>query len=374
MSARVRSRITTLLAVLAVATVAAPTAATASANADRAGEAAPAGTVAPAAATTAGAAARRPCTRGRHRRCPLRALVVGRASSPALAALRRRLGRRIAVRSTATVPRRLRRPARFDLLVADGDSVGARRLGRSPLVARFVAARRWVLVLDARRAHRRHGIERHTGLGTPGGGPAKVYMFRHTRVNGTATIASFEAPALRPSGAARLAGRAARRRALRRETARIGAVMARHATGRDLAARRAVAADGIPPEAQRVVWSHQQTGSKHPKDGYWYEGRQDPELGDDGDGRLRGHNFGPAPAPGSQTASWTLNHTFTAYLDNADRPEGNFQVVTYDLDGTFAPKRSGESFWHMFDRWRVIFDQQYLERAWWTGLVEPSIQ
>ncbi|NLT05795.1 MAG: hypothetical protein GXY03_05725, partial [Solirubrobacterales bacterium] len=42
--------------------------------------------------------------------------------------------------------------------------------------------------------------------------------------------------------------------------------------------------------------------------------------------------------------------------------------------GTFAPKRSGESFWHMFDRWRVIFDQQYLERAWWTGLVEPSIQ
>jgi hypothetical protein len=59
-----------------------------------------------------------------------------------------------------------------------------------------------------------------------------------------------------------------------------------------------------------------------------------------------------------------MNHNFTVYLDNsATHPQGDYQIVTYDLSGSFNPVRQGTAFYQMFDE----------ERAWWTGLLNSSV-
>src|SRR5215211_7750015 len=95
---------------------------------------------------------------------------------------------------------------------------------------------------------------------------------------------------------------------------------------------------GLPPEVQHVGWTVVQQDTV-------------------------------APTP----ASWTINHDFDVYLDNASRPQGNFQVVTYNVSGQFNPADGG-IFFHMNDPFQIGFTHdKVLEKAWWTGKVSPSV-
>jgi hypothetical protein len=119
----------------------------------------------------------------------------------------------------------------------------------------------------------------------------------------------------------------------------------------------------VPPELQHVGWTYAVVGTQLPPNGYWTAGKGDPAL----------IHY---PDPGTQIASWTFNHSFDVYLDNGDgHPQGNRQIVTYELDGQVTPKRPSDGFFHMDDAFKIgISPEDYhLERAWWTGMIGNDV-
>src|SRR5215211_4400788 len=114
---------------------------------------------------------------------------------------------------------------------------------------------------------------------------------------------------------------------------------------------------GLPPEVEHVGWTVVQQDTVAPTPGSWTGDRQGIGV----------------PTPGAQGSSWTINHDFDVYLDNASRPQGNFQVVTYNVSGQFNPADGG-IFFHMNDPFQIGFTHdKVLEKAWWTGKVSPSV-
>ena len=100
-----------------------------------------------------------------------------------------------------------------------------------------------------------------------------------------------------------------------------------------------------------------QQGTATPPPGSWTGDRQGIDV----------------PTPGQQGSSWTINHNLDVYLDNASRPQGNFQVVTYNVNGSFSPADGG-IFFQMNNPFHLFANpDKFLERAWWTGHAMPSI-
>ena len=80
------------------------------------------------------------------------------------------------------------------------------------------------------------------------------------------------------------------------------------------------------------------------------------------------------PKAGFAVATWTAVHFFDVYLENAQKPFGDNQVVLHRFQGTFNPVGQG-NWWQMhrdFGYWLNALNY-YLERAWWTGLFEVSV-
>jgi hypothetical protein len=291
---------------------------------------------APAAAAPAKSAAKGP-----------RTLVVKKAHNPVFKALKRR-GEGLRVERTP--PRRHKR-TRHELLVLDGDELSARRMARRRELKDFSNGGRWVLALDVGSRHHKRALAKHTGFEALANGrhESRSFLFRHTVVDGVPRTLMLDTERLAPRGAAELA-RKQRRKSKRAEANRVADLIAeRVSAGDDELAQLAGAAapqDSIPPEALVVGYSYQVTGTHHPKDGHVPSGP------------------GNVPRPGYQDAQWTMNHNFTVYLDNSvAHPQGDFQIVTYDLSGSFNPQRDGTAFYQNFDE----------ERAWFTGLINPSV-
>jgi hypothetical protein len=293
----------------------------------------------------------------------IRALVITRARSPVLRALRRQLGSRLEIHSTlgrGISPR----PRRYHLLIADGDQLSPRQLARRPEVGPFLAAGRWVLALDVRPGHQSIGLSRHTGFSAL---PASGRRARRTglliargRVGATHRIFMVDLPRLGPYGPnpRRSQGARVRRRGARDAARLVGAAV--RARVADVLAQSAPHDDdGLPPEVQHVAWTFVQSASQNPPNGSWTGDRQGIGV----------------PTPGDQESSWTVNHDFDVYLDNgAGRPQGNFQVLTYNVSGEFNPAAGG-IFFHMNDPFKIGFTQdKILEKAWWTGGVTVGLR
>ena len=291
---------------------------------------------------------------------PIRAVVVSDADSPVLDALKRRLGTRLKVDTTAD--RKLSPAAaarRYRMLIVDGDDLSPRQLARRGEVRAFLRQGRWVLALDTRGAHQRRALARHTGFSAvhATGAPLRVHrmlLIGRGRIGSTPHSLVIESSRVAPAGVT--APTAAQRRA---GANRIAAMVERTVRTTPTQAARNLGAsdDGTPSELQHVRYMHVQTGQAAPPNGSWTTGRQGIGV----------------PTPGSQLATWTVNHTFDLYLDNARRPQGNFQVLTYDVSGQFTPA-SGQMFFQMTNPFTVGFTQKILERAWWTGSVNAFLR
>jgi hypothetical protein len=296
-----------------------------------------------------------------------RALILKDAQSPVLTALKRdhlmRFQRSDEVSRTG--------PRRYDMLVVDGDNLSPRKMARRKEVRRFTRAHRWVLGLDLRAGHGRV-ISKHTGFqASPRGVKHTSDSFLYTRamVGNEQRTVMVEAPRLMPRGSSRL-GKNERARLRRSQARELAALIddrvtsGAQALGAQLPGAQPGENSPIPPELQHVGWTKSVVGSAAPKAGYWTAGKGDSGL-----------IF--YPAPGTQTASWTLNYNFDIYLDNdPSRPANqHHQIVTYDLNGQVTPKKVNESFFHMSDNFRVAANDGYhLERAWWTGAVGVDVQ
>jgi hypothetical protein len=300
---------------------------------------------------------------------PVDALVLERAGSPVLAEVRERLGRRLrVVRATG---RRLRHPHRFDVLIVDGHSSTPAELDRAQeAIDEFVAKGGAALMLDVSSADFRRSLNAVTGFHAPrrrGGRASEALLVRRSVANGVPRMEMLDLPQLAPRGRRLSAQR--RRAAERKQADRFGALVAREVrkeagpAPEEPSATAAQAGGGIPPDVQHVGWTYREVGSSTPRDPYWTQQTR------------RVFQLITPPARGRQTASWTMTHQFDVYLDNGGgNPEGNFQEVTYSLNGQFAPKGNAERFQYMFEPFQIDCCTKFMERAWWTAYASQSVE
>ena len=220
--------------------------------------------------------------------------------------------------------------------------------------------------MDLGPSHHERAISRETGFRADAGGHAsEAFLFRRTSQTGEPRIEMLDVPSLRPRGARHHEVKR-RRQARKRLAGRVARIVHESAITGAMATPGApapTATDGaVPAELQHVGWVYSVIGQATPRDGYWTPGKGNPGLI-------------YYPKPGTQTSSWTMNHSFDVYLDNGDgHPQGNRQIVTYALDGQFTPKRPAESFFHMTDDFQVGTNTGYhLEKAWWTGTIGSDV-
>jgi hypothetical protein len=124
--------------------------------------------------------------------------------------------------------------------------------------------------------------------------------------------------------------------------------------------------DGPPQEALHKIWYVEDptgglpSGSNSPDAAYYQRNPTASGI--------------TAPTPGNQTVTWTIAHQFDVYLDNSPaHPDGNYQLIAYNLNASITPKRPDQKFTFMDDPFHVALDWKPLERAWWTGIVDASV-
>ena len=267
-------------------------------------------------------------------------------------------------------------PKRFDLLVLDGDQRSGAELRESNAIENFAAADRWVAVLDAGRQDI-ETLRSFTGF-APNEDSSRLFMFRVGAAQGSPMIEIVDGGAPTVESEDKLPpGEIERTRNF--EIQRAADLLATRAGVEDAggaAARRVTSSSDrtpcgtlSPTPLQGLLhlgWCYTTVGNETPPSGEW-----DSKPG----------WVDSIPRPGSQTANWTMSHRFDVFLDNDPKggsAKGNFDVIYYSLNGEFAPKRSSESFYRMYQGftsgWNDIFGREVVtERAWWTGRADPSV-
>jgi hypothetical protein len=301
---------------------------------------------------------------------PVRGLVFRGASSPVLRDLRSDLGARLSL--TPETPARLSRDHGYGVLVLDGDTITPAALAadRTQLRA-YLDSGGWVLALDVDPADFSRAINGLTGFTARpphGTQSSRAFLFRDTTLKGIPAVVMLDAPSLTPLNANQLSPNA-RRAATAAQAQRIAALIRTRLlnpnSGLQTPARERVTGAGdesLPQEALHKMWVLTGQESAVPPAAYWTLNRDRAPAG-----------ITP-PTPGQQTVSWTVNQEFDAYLDNsATHPQGDFQVVTYDLSAQFTPKAPNQKFQYMDDPFKVGLGTIPLERAWWTGIVDQSV-
>jgi hypothetical protein len=299
----------------------------------------------------------------------LTALIVKQAHNPVLRALRS--NHALKTDRTSGPPGSVSKPSRYSLLIVDGDNLGAKALAKRRELRRFSAGRRWILAFDVQRPHFVKAIGKNTGFSTRAkqAGKSRVFLYRRTMDGATPLVQMIEARSLAPAGSGHFSKRE-RRRLARQEASRVAEMVQTAVSGGGPAAarlQRPEAQDPAPAELQQVEWQFTETGSASPPDGFWsYHNQEYAPRG----------GITAVPNPGSQTASWTMTHTFHVYLQNGGgkATTGSGQVVTYELDGAFSPRTPNGSFFQMYNPFRAVFDPtKHFERAWWTGRIGSTV-
>lgn len=303
-------------------------------------------------------------------RPPVRGLVYKGVSSPVLREVRALLGRKL--RLAAATRARMRRNRRYRLLVVDGNAISPAELARRRRsIGRYMDAGGWVLALDVGPGHFAGALDRLTRFNVGGARSSRAFLFRDALVYGHPTVLMLDAPSLGSGGAGGL-GTASHRGTAADQAGDVAqlirARLLRPATG---VPQPDPGEQDVPDYLQHRIWSFSVSDARPVQPAYWDDSKLCSGLGCFIDRVLA------VPAQGQQTANWVMNHTFDVYLDNAaGDPGGDFQVVTYNLDGEFNPKRPDEKFAQMYDSFPlrgVGGPTAFLERAWWTGAVDVGV-
>jgi hypothetical protein len=304
-------------------------------------------------------------------RPPVRGLVYERAASPVLGELRAQLGHKL--RLTPVTRARLRRNRRYRLLVLDGHSLSPAALARRRrAIGRYMDRGGWVLALDVGPGHFARTLDRLTRFNIGGAGrSSRAFLFRDAVVHGHPSVIMLDTPRLGANGTT-AASAATHRGVVGDQAAEVAYLMRarllRPATGVD---PPDPGEQDVPDYLQHRQWNYTLSDAQGVQAAYWNDTHLCSGLECFID-RVLG-----VPAQGHQTANWVMNHTFDVYLDNAaGDPGGDFQVVTYNLDGEFNPKRPDEQFAFMYESFPLRGaggPTAFLERAWWTGAVDVGV-
>jgi len=286
----------------------------------------------------------------------LDALVVNRAGNRVFDAFLDRSNARV----TRTPNARTRSARRYDLVVLDGDVLSAGEMASREELDDFADRGRWVLALDVEKRDHQRALEQETSfsaLGADGGHNSEAFLFRRSLVGTSPLVRMLDAGPLSklPGG---LNGK--QRREVRKRHALNAAKEIESFVNADEAqplAAGAAAGGGSTDLVQSRQWEFTRQDSEPAPPGY-YSVERERILHKDTQG-LKPYDpprvvFTDLPRPHLQLPSWTMTHTFGVYLDNGrGNPQGNHQIVTYDLKGQFSPKPISEPFFHMFDTFRL---------------------
>jgi hypothetical protein len=319
-----------------------------------------------------------PAASAQHRADPgIQALVLGTATSPALTALRSVAD--LDTTRSAEVDRL--QPGRYDMLLVDGDQLTADELRRRAVLESFVAAGKWIAAFDVRPADH-EALRTYTGFDIADNernDRSEMFVFRVSKLEGTPTVEMINSgpyvqPATAPLGPRR---QAELTQAHLRRVARLVDGQLAVEGGSTSKVGRATAAGpqklscppirpAPDPELQHVSFCYVDTGLRPTPWPFWTRGEWQGWM----------DSFG---APAQQTSTWTMNHRFDVFLENdAARPQGDFQTVSYALNGQFAPAID-QRFSRMTDYITTGWDNctctiKFIpERAWWTGQIEPRV-
>ncbi len=305
------------------------------------------------------------------------ALILGRAASPALKALRSAAD--LDTTRGAEVDRL--RPQRYDMLVVDGHHLTADELRRRPPLQSFLAAGKWIAAFDVLPSDH-EALRTYTGFDVADGerrDRSEMFAFRASKVDGTPTVQMIDSgpltpgqvqPSKRREAEVRLSHARYVARILDRYVDSQGANGARLQRATEL--QEAEACTPFPlnlkpapdPEVQHVGFCYVDAGQQALPKGHWSQ-KSNPYWVDS------------LSQPGSQTAKWTMNHRFDVFLNNGANSKGDFQTIAYSLNGQFNPKLKEESFYRMYEEWSsgwFPFQKAPYERAWWTARFEPRVR
>ena len=290
------------------------------------------------------------------------ALVLGRAASPALKALRS--AAELDTTRAAEVDRL--RPQRYDMLVVDGHHLTGDELRRRASLQNFVAAGKWIAAFDVLPSDH-EALRTYTGFDVADaehGDRSELFVFRVARIDGTPTVHMINSGPYTQRGTAQLGDR--RQDELNQEHVRRVARLGRATRAKVQTLACEPLRPAPDPELQHVSFCYVDAGLKPAPYGYWTRDKYQWWM----------DSFGP---PSQQTSTWTMNHRFDVFLENDPvHPAGNFQTVSYALNGQFAPA-TGQKFARMTDYFTTGWDNCTCtvhfvpERAWWTGQIEPKV-
>ncbi len=214
-----------------------------------------------------------------------------------------------------------------DLVVIDGETISPNDFAESSPFAKALRAGKWMLVLNARQAHKAEGIAKLVGAGTIG--DSKAYLVRDW---GRGAIVIDVAP-LPPPAESKLAKVA---HYYGKSSSTIAAEVQAHLTDKrwaDLAA----AQDQVP---NGLIFKQ-----------YYYPLSRDFDLGV------------PPHSSSGQQSSITAMATVTLYLDNRDNPQGTFQWLSCQLDGMASVTADG----------RPIANDGERVKGWIQSLVQIAV-
>ena len=316
------------------------------------------------------------------------ALVLGRAASPALKALRSVAD--LDTTRAAEVDRL--RPQRYDMLVVDGHHLTPGELQRRPSLQNFVAAGKWIAAFDLRPADH-EALETYTGFdvgNAEGSDRSEMFVSRVSLVGGKPTVEMINSGPYSQPGTSGLGER--RETSLSQDHVRQVARLVDDridAEGASVASKlEPVGCNGLPapndaqqaaqvPYLQHIGFCYTDAGAKNTPAGYWTRGKYEGWMNS-------------ISAPGwPQVSEWTVNHRFDVFLSNPpcppkQTPNGeaapddwcDHQVVSHALNVVNFNPAKGGTFFRMNDTFTTGWSagQNYIpERAWWTGRIDSRV-
>ncbi|THF85420.1 hypothetical protein E7T09_15740 [Deinococcus sp. KSM4-11] len=243
------------------------------------------------------------------------------------------------------------KPEDYNLVLFDGDANSPTDVAAHPVLAQALRAGKWVLGVDLTEAHKKQGIQGLLHASTCGTSTAFAF---HT---GYDAHGRFQAHIIEPSRA-ESQPKETRLPTDRTDTPQPATKPTKPGQqaceGTASATSQSLKPDPGSPQvfartlleaiAKPTPLVRQDTPATIPNDLIYANFYFTETFNQPLSGSLKGY-------PGTQHPNYTVNRTFTVYLNNKNNPQGDFQYVLLEQDAAANPKLSSEPFIAMGTKW-----------------------
>lgn len=253
----------------------------------------------------------------------------------------------------------------YGMVVFDGDAHTPAQVAAQPLISQALSTGRWVLGVDLTEAHKKQALWLTLHASTCGTSAAFAMHLGYDP-NGR-----FQAQVIEPSSSRALprtstipANLAASSRLVEAPTRPGGSPCAGGATATaqrvtaDAGSTSAFARTLLSDMARPARLSRQNLPAGTPPDLIYANFSFTETFSTSITGSLQGH-------PGTQHPNYTVNRSFTVFLNNKNNPQGDFQYVLLEQDAAANPREANEDFIAMGKKWDTDWRSGTYDDAGW---------